>query len=152
MACSTHDWFFDTICPLCTKEKTGEDNGTSDRFSDEQHGDGGSGSAPDTAVVGGAPVGDGKLETVDPFEIPDFLRRPIDKPMPEPLHAPSDRPVLPAVKPYNEWEAAELTDALESALVSCEARQPIIMELRRREDKAKSYARLNKAKLIDQEK
>ncbi len=91
-------------------------------------------------------------ETPDELDIPEFLIRNPDGTFVRPIgvvfnpHPAAQQAVIPAALPINHWSEAELFLALESIELSLVDRQPIYQELRAREDKKKSLARIAEMK------
>ncbi len=86
------------------------------------------------------------------LDIPDFLKRNLDGTFVQPRevvfnpHPAAQQAVVPAALPIHHWSDAELFLALESTELSLVDRQPIYQELRAREDKKKSLARIAEMK------
>lgn len=137
MICTQHEWWaVETwaTCPKCAEAVT----------------------AP---VTNSEPVSDVERAAGAPLEIPDFLVRNRDGTFahPEamdPMRAMEERvAALPGAEVHlidpvriEQWTDNKLLEALESPCYTRWERQPIYLELRRREDKKKSHARIAEMK------
>lgn len=150
MICARHDWWEVTPCPKCdpapppaiaTETVTVAVTPETDLVSGELN----PGSEP------------GPLFDDPALDIPDFLLRNKDGSFAHPelmVHdvrdavPRPDAPVLhtPEVRPVEAQTDTELYLALDDPELSLVDRQPIYQELRAREDKKKSYARIEKLK------
>ncbi len=119
MICARHDWWDSAPCPKCD--------------------------APVT-------VAETPDEVENPeLDIPEFLKRNPDGSFvlpPQPIYQhPGERRVyepvpIPATLPIHHWSDLELYTALDNQELTLVERQPIYQELRAREDKKKSLARI----------
>lgn len=124
MTCDRHSWWFETPCPKC---------------------------AVTAPVTEATPEPEPAAADGDFPAIPDYLRRNPDNtfvdptPFPRGEFQPARRPAEPALKRAPDMSDAELHKALSSPM-SIADRQPYLMELRRRQDRAKSRERIAKMK------
>lgn len=154
MGCAEHDWFFSTPCPKCAVAVTVT---TPPAPPDK-----------DVAVLPpehepqGQRIAEGAAEAQDGSqvppdapatgpqvpEIPSFLRRNPDNSFVEPTPWDELKPLVvggpPALVDLTAWSDADLWAAV-SETMSIGDRQPIIREITRRENRRKTYARLDTA-------
>lgn len=163
MVCDRHSWWFASPCPKCAALEQWKDT------QEAPHGTSDSGSILSSHPSVGL-VDDGYVEPPLPIEdpedtyaIPAFLQlRPEGGWKYPSLHGGSNaRPGFPATgtdrslplvgtkqPTLKEWTDEELLTAINNPGISLNDRQPIIMEARRREDREKTYARLEKANFL----
>lgn len=156
MACADHNWFFSAPCPKCATTVTvTTPPAPTDKDADR---------TPPTVVTEpeGQPAMEGVAEDgsetqVPPDlpltgpqmpDIPGYLRRKPDGSLVDPAPWGELKPLLvggpPALVDLTRWTDGQLWDAV-SANMSIADRQPIIREMTRRENKRKTYARLDSA-------
>lgn len=156
MACAEHDWFFSTPCPKCAATVTvtappapleKEADRTPPDIVTEPEGqpamDGVAENGSETQVPPDLPTTGPQVP-----EIPGFLRRKPDGSFVEPAPWGELKPLAvsgpPALVDFSTWSDADLWAAA-SAHMSVGDRQPIIREMTRRENRRKTYARLDSA-------
>lgn len=161
MTCLTHDWYFDSPCPKCAAATVtvtpappvsppqNVERPTTPAPAPQRPTDvGGVAEGPDGDPVPPDATGNWPPSTDAMPPLPEFLRRNAENQFVDPTPWGSTVAFVPVQAPTPDdvrtWTDERLWEALNSNM-SVADRQPIILEITRRQNRSKTYARLDKA-------